>query len=96
MPSVYIQDTQDFIIKIKDFPVPEVCLLWTADVSSLYTNIPQEEGIKTCVDAFEGSDSPFKSQFSSDFFGKIIRFVLEYKTGSCSHYNMMRHFILKY
>ena len=43
----YITDTQHFIKKIKSLGnIPEGALLCTLDVSSLYTNIPNEEGIK--------------------------------------------------
>ena len=43
----YIRDTQDFISKIKSLgQIPEGALLCTFDVSSLYTNIPNEEGIE--------------------------------------------------
>ena len=42
----YIRDTQDFIKKIKELgPIPESAILCTLDVSSLYTNIPNNEGI---------------------------------------------------
>ena len=42
----YIRDTQDFINKIKALgPIPEGAILCTLDVSSLYTNIPNNEGI---------------------------------------------------
>jgi hypothetical protein len=45
----YIKDTTDFITKImaiKD--LPDNALLVTLDVSSLYTNIPNDEGIRAC------------------------------------------------
>ena len=42
----YIRDTQDVIKKIKSLgPIPEGAILCTLDVSSLYTNIPNNEGI---------------------------------------------------
>ena len=42
----YIRDTQDFITKIKALgPIPEGAILCILDVSSLYTNIPNNEGI---------------------------------------------------
>ena len=42
----YIRDTQDFIKKIKSLgSIPEGAILCTLDVSSLYTNIPNNEGI---------------------------------------------------
>jgi hypothetical protein len=46
----YIRDTQDFIRKIKDIgPIPENTLLVTLDVTSLYTNIPNDEGIQAVL-----------------------------------------------
>ena len=46
LPS-YIKDTTDFIIKLKQFQVTsEKAYLVTLDVSSLYTNIPHEDGIE--------------------------------------------------
>ena len=42
----YIRDTQDFIKTIRDLgPIPDGAILCTLDVSSLYTNIPNHEGI---------------------------------------------------
>ena len=42
----YIRDTQDFIKKIKSLgTISEGAILCTLDVSSLYTNIPNNEGI---------------------------------------------------
>ena len=44
-------DTQDFINKIKDIgPLPEGVILATLDVTSLYTNIPNQEGIVAVAD----------------------------------------------
>ena len=48
-PSSYIRDTTDFIHKLRGLPrLPPGSLLGTLDVSSLYTNIPHEEGITAC------------------------------------------------
>ena len=45
----YVRDTTDFINKIEATPpLPEDCLLCTIDVCSLYTNIPNDEGINAC------------------------------------------------
>ena len=41
----YIKDTTDFINFIENTQIPDNVVLATLDVSSLYTNIPQEEGI---------------------------------------------------
>ena len=48
LPS-YVKDTTDFICKIKSVPnLSKNSLLITLDVTSLYTNIPHEDGIKAC------------------------------------------------
>ena len=41
----YIKDTIDFINFIENTHIPDNVVLATLEVSSLYTNIPQEEGI---------------------------------------------------
>jgi peptide-methionine (R)-S-oxide reductase len=50
----YVKDTTDFINKIEALPpLPEGALLCTVDVTSLYTNIPNEEGIQACKNILE-------------------------------------------
>ena len=44
IPS-YVKDTNDSINKVKDLSVPKDSLLVSLDVKSLYTNIPNAEGI---------------------------------------------------
>ena len=53
IPS-YVKDTQDFLKKlekVKDIPLES--LLVTLDVKSLYTNIPNNEGIKAVKESYE-------------------------------------------
>ena len=48
LPS-YIKDTTHFLLQLEKLaPLPENALLVTLDVSSLYTNIPHNEGIEAC------------------------------------------------
>ena len=48
LPS-YIRDTTDFLQKLRELPaLSSESLLVTLDVSSLYTNIPHDEGINAC------------------------------------------------
>ena len=42
----YIKDTTDFVRFIENTPIPDNAIIAILDVCSLYTNIPQEEGIK--------------------------------------------------
>ena len=51
LPS-FIKDTTSFITKLQSLKnIPEGTLLVTLDVSSLYTNIPHQEGIEVCTEA---------------------------------------------
>ena len=50
----YVRDTTDFINKIEELtPVSDNAILCTIDVSSLYTNIPNQEGIQACSTQLE-------------------------------------------
>ena len=55
LPS-YIKDTTHYLRKLDDLKeLPPGSLLVTLDVSSLYTNVPQKEGIEACRKAFNSS-----------------------------------------
>ena len=48
LPS-YVKDTSDFITKIQNLKgIPQNAFLVTLDVTSLYINIPHDDGIKVC------------------------------------------------
>ena len=45
----YVKDTADFLRKLQNVPhVPKDAYLVTLDVTSLYSNIPHDDGIKAC------------------------------------------------
>ena len=44
----YLKDTKEFLNRIKNLQVQDDTYIITADVSSLYTNIPHNEGIEAC------------------------------------------------
>ena len=72
LPS-FIKDTTDFIQKIQQVRIePNHCLL-TIDVSSLYTNIPHNEGLKACRDALLTRD---RDEPHTWFILTLLRFVL--------------------
>ena len=50
----YLKDTTDFLQKLAALPaLPLGCILVTLDVSSLYTNIPHNEGMAACKKALQ-------------------------------------------
>ncbi|XP_064464338.1 uncharacterized protein LOC135375592 [Ornithodoros turicata] len=58
----YIKDTNHFLQIISDIEVPTGSLLVTLDVTSLYTNIPHDDGIHATVVAYEKfSEKPYDS-----------------------------------
>ena len=56
----YIKDSKQFINLIQSMSLPAHTILLTIDVSSLYTNIPQEEGIAACLETLQEYDLPHK------------------------------------
>ena len=57
----YLKDTTDFVNFIERRNLPEDAFLVSLDVASLYTNIPQEEGINTVCKAYQtfyGENTP--------------------------------------
>ena len=56
--SSYVKDTTDFLNKTKDINVPPNSLLVTMDVKSLYTNIPNGEGLSAINDTLKNSNTP--------------------------------------
>ena len=61
----YLKDTTDFVNFIDNTKVPADVILVSMDVTSLYTNIPLEEGIDTVCRAYEkfyGNEPPIPTQ----------------------------------
>ena len=54
MPS-YIKDSPHLISLLENTHILSNAILVTIDVSSLYTNIPQDEGMNACLDAIEAA-----------------------------------------
>ena len=86
----YIRDTQDFIKNIKSLgPIPEGAILCTLDVSSLYTNIPNNEGIvavaaKLRQDPTKGPITNFILDLSMEF--RKVLFWVRYCFHSIQHH----------
>ena len=72
----YLKDTTHFINFIENTKVTENTVLVSMDVTSLYTNIPQEEGINTvCIasEKFYGEKPPIPSQHLRE----MLRLILQ-------------------
>ncbi len=70
----YIRDTTDFLQKLSGIgSLPPNCILATLDVSSLYTNIPHQEGIQACRDALNRRP---RQQPSTDCLTEMIEQIL--------------------
>ena len=70
----YVRDTQHFIKRIRDMgPLPEGTKLVTLDVSSLYTNIPNHEGIQAVAHHIR---SDISKQKIGPFLIRLIKLVL--------------------
>ena len=73
IPS-YIKDTNDFINKINDIGnIPPNSYLVTMDVKSLYTNIPNSEGIAAVKNAY---DNYLKKSIATKVITTFLAFIL--------------------
>ena len=71
----YIKDTTDFISSIENTKIGQNTILVAMDVSSLYTNIPQEEGIKIACKAYEtfhNNDPLIPTHYLREMLGLIL------------------------
>ena len=72
----YLKDTTAFINFIKkNTKIPRKTLLVLMDVTSLYTNIPQEEGIQTVCEAY-ASFYQNKSPIPTPLLEQALRLIL--------------------
>ena len=72
----YLEDTTDFINFLENTKVTENATLVSMDVTSLYTNIPQEEGITTVCNAYERFHSN-KPPIPTHFLRDMLRLILQ-------------------
>ena len=72
----YLKDTTDFINFIQRTKVQQNTILVSMDVTSLYTNIPQEEGINTVCIAYEDFYKN-KTPIPSNLLRNMLRLILQ-------------------
>ena len=72
----YLRDTTDFINFIERTKVSESTILVSMDVTSLYTNIPQEEGITVvckAYDSFHKKNPPIPTNYLREMLRLILK-----------------------
>ena len=71
----YIQDTNDFVKKLKDLPeLPNGAILCTIDVVGLYPNIPHEDGLKALRKSLDKRED---QSVSTDSMLELVELVLK-------------------
>ena len=73
----YIKDTTDFINFIENSQIPDNEVLATLDISSLYTNIPQEEGIDVVFCRYYEDHDEQKFPIWTSDLRELMRLILE-------------------
>ena len=72
----YIKDINHFINFIKNTTLPDNAILVSLDVCSLYTNIPQEEGINIVCQYYE-EHYQSKQPIPATHLGELMRLILK-------------------
>ena len=76
----FLRDSSQFIIEVENLNIPVNSLLVTIDVTSLYTNIPHNEGIKACHEAFLKLENQNIQQPPAEILTDLIEIVLKNNT----------------
>ena len=73
----YLQDTPDFLRKLDEISdlVEDSDILVTVDVSALYTNIPQDEGLEAAREALEERED---KEVPTDFIINLLEIILKF------------------
>ena len=80
LPS-FIKDTKHFLQLINDIPLPKNAILVTADVTSLYTNIPHDEDIEATAQHYtEWAHTLPKPTPKTSVIKTILHFILKHST----------------
>ena len=56
LPS-HVQDTTDYLKNVESNPLPNETILVSLDVTSLYTNIPHEDGVEACKEVCDSRET---------------------------------------
>ena len=80
MLETYLKDTTEFINQTEATQLPTNCKLALIDVSSLYTNIPHEEGIQSALHFLRTNPEGYRypEQPNPHILGKLLNLVLKH------------------
>ena len=73
----FIKDTQDFVTLVTTTKIPQHSILASTDVSSLYTNIPHEDGINASVKALKQDQNPHPLRPNPELLEEMLNIVLK-------------------
>ena len=76
----YLKDTTQFLCEITDIPVQIDTWLVTVDVKSLYTNIPNDEGIQACYEAWLTQETFDPQHPPAEVLRHLLEMVLKLNT----------------
>ena len=76
LPS-FLRDSSQFIAEIEQLDVPPNSLLVTIDVTSLYTKIPNKEGLQACHEAFISLENTNLQQPPAEVLTNLLEIVLK-------------------
>ena len=73
----YLKDTTQFLCEIAHIPIHRDTWLVTVDVKSLYTNIPNEEGIQACYEAWLTQETTDPQHPPAETLRQLLELVLK-------------------
>lgn len=85
----YLKNSYDFVNKIRNSVVPRECLIVTADISSLYTNMHHDRIISTVQRAFQNSPHPAAARPDSLLL-ELLDFILKHNDFEFNNQNYLQ------
>ena len=76
----YLKDTTQFLRELADIHIEQDTWLVTVDVKSLYTKIPNEEGIQACYEAWRKQESTDPQHPPAEVLRQLLEMVLKLNT----------------
>ena len=76
----YLKDTAQFINEITDIKTHTDTWLVMIDVKSLYTNIPNDEGIQACREAWMKQELTDPQHPPAEILAQLLELVLKFNT----------------